>query len=99
MNVNWKVRFRNKVWLSLFLSAIVTFIYTILGLFDIAPSVTKNQVGEAISSLLMFLSVTGVIVDPTTAGLDDSKRAMSYEEPYDDNDPPSKDEKEESGDE
>lgn len=82
MKLNWKVRFRNKTWLTSFLAAIVTFAYTILGMFDIYPEVTRNDVGEIINSLLMFLSLIGVIVDPTTSGLGDSMRALSYEEPY-----------------
>lgn len=84
MTVNWKVRFKNKVWLTSFFSAIVTFIYTMLGMFDVYPEVTKNDVGEIINSVLMFLSLIGVVVDPTTIGLNDSKRAMGYEEPYSD---------------
>ena len=84
MQINWKVRFRNKVWLSSFIAAVLTFIYTLLGLFGVATTVTRNEAGEILNSLLMFLSLTGVIVDPTTAGLYDSKRAMTYEEPADD---------------
>ena len=32
----------------------------------------------------MFLGLIGMIVDLTTAGLEDSERAMGYEEPWDD---------------
>lgn len=84
MKVNWKVRFKNKAWLASFFAAILTFVYTMLGMFDIYPEVTKNDVGEIISSVLMFLSLMGVIADPTTVGLNDSLRAMGYEEPNDD---------------
>ena len=83
MKVNWKVRFKNKVWLASFIAAILTFVYTILGLFDIYPQITKNQVAEIANSVLRFLALMGVIVDPTTAGLGDSDRALSYEVPYD----------------
>ena len=84
MKVNWKVRFKNKVWLTAFISAIVTFAFTILGMFDIFPAVTENQVMRLVNAMLMFLSLTGVVVDPTTAGLGDSNRAMGYEEPWQD---------------
>lgn len=84
MKLNWKVRFKNKVWLTSFFAAILTFIYTILGMFDVYPEITRNDIGEIINSLLMFLSLTGVIVDPTTAGISDSERAMGYEVPYSD---------------
>ena len=85
MKLNWKVRFRNKVWLGSFLSLIVGFTYSLLALFDIFPAVTQNLVVQLLNQVLTFLGLIGVIVDPTTAGLGDSERAMGYEEPWDDN--------------
>ena len=85
MKLNWKVRFKNKVWLGSFLSLIVGFIYSMLSLFDIFPEVTQSLVLQLINQVLTFLGLIGVIVDPTTAGLEDSDRAMSYAEPWDDN--------------
>ena len=38
-------------------------------------------------NVLTFLGLIGVIVDPTTAGIGDSNRAMSYTEPWEDPDP------------
>ena len=84
MKLNWKVRFKNKIWLSSFIAAIITFIYTMLGMFDVAPDVTQNSIMNIVNAILMMLSLTGVIVDPTTAGVGDSNRAMSYEVPYSD---------------
>ena len=84
MKVNWKVRFKNKAWLSMFISLIVGFIFNMLKLFDIYPTVTENLVMNAVSQVLTFLGLIGVLVDPTTAGINDSVRAMSYEEPWDD---------------
>lgn len=85
MKINWKVRFKNKTWLALFLSLVVGFVYNILAMFDVYPPVTENQVGAVISQVLTFLGLIGVLVDPTTEGLEDSNRAMSYEEPWKDN--------------
>ena len=85
MKLNWKVRFKNKIWLGSFLSLIVSFVYSMLGLFDIFPDVTRNNVIEILNQILTFLGLIGVLVDPTTAGLGDSERAMGYEEPWDDN--------------
>ena len=82
MKVNWKVRFKNKTWLSMFLSLIVGFVFNILKMFDIVPAVTENLVTNIIGQVLTFLGLIGVIVDPTTAGLNDSNRAMNYEEPW-----------------
>lgn len=85
MKVNWKVRFKNKVWLSSFFSLLIGFVYSMLALFDIYPAVTQNLVGQIINEILMFLGLIGVIIDPTTAGASDSNRAMNYVEPWDDN--------------
>ncbi len=83
--INWRVRFKNKVWLGSFLSLIVGFIYSMLALFDVFPQVTQNLVVQLLNQVLTFLGLIGVIVDPTTAGIGDSDRAMSYSQPWDDN--------------
>ena len=85
MRINWKVRFKNKIWLGSFLSLIISFTYSMLNLFDIFPAVTRNSVLEILNQILTFLGLIGVLVDPTTAGLGDSERAMGYDEPWDDN--------------
>ena len=82
--INWKVRFMNKVWLGSFLSLIVGLAYSMLALFDVFPAVTQNLVVQMMNQVLTFLGLIGVIVDPTTAGLADSDRAMGYEEPWED---------------
>ncbi len=81
MKINWKVRFGNKVWLSSFLAFLLTTVYTLLGMFDIAPVVTQDSVGQVISAVLQLLSLLGVIADPTTPGLSDSERALNYVQP------------------
>ncbi len=81
MKINWKVRLKNKVWLGSFCSLIVGFVYSMLALFDVFPEVTQSLVLQLMNQVLTFLGLIGVIVDPTTAGLSDSERAMGYEEP------------------
>ena len=85
MKLNWKVRFRNKTWLFMFLSLIIGFVFNMLRLFDIYPAVTENQIVNILNQVLTFLGLVGVLVDPTTAGMGDSDRAMGYIEPWDDN--------------
>ena len=82
MKMNWKVRFKNKVWLGMFLSLIVGFVFNMLKLFEVYPPFTENAVLNIVNQVLTFLGLIGVIVDPTTAGIEDSNRAMSYEEPW-----------------
>ena len=85
--INWKVRFKNKVWLTSFISLIVGFVYNILNAFDIYPAVMQNTVMEIAGQVLTFLGMFGVIADPTTDGLYDSQRALQYETPWVDEDP------------
>lgn len=81
MKINWKVRFGNKTWLLSFVAVVVAFLYNILGMFEIVPSVTQDMVIQAITAIVNVLVAIGVIIDPTTAGVSDSERAMSYSEP------------------
>ena len=82
MKINWTVRLKNKVWLATMISFIISTVYQWLGYFDIAPVVTQDAVLQLASAVLQVLSLLGLIVDPTTAGVADSERAMKYEEPY-----------------
>jgi phi LC3 family holin len=44
--------------------------------------VTQNHIVQLVNQVLTFLGLIGVIVDPTTAGIGDSERALQYEEPW-----------------
>ena len=81
MNINWKVRFQNKVWLTGFIAAIVAFVYNMLERFEIVPAVSEAMVLQAAQAVLLLLTSIGVLVDPTTKGINDSERALSYKEP------------------
>ena len=78
MQINWKVRLRNRVWLTTLLATLVAFIFDLLALLDVAPAITQDTVLQAISALLTLLTALGVVVDPTTPGAQDSDRAREY---------------------
>ena len=82
MKINWTVRLKNKVWLATMISFLISTVYQWLGYFDIAPVVTQDAVLQLASAVLQILSLLGLIVDPTTAGMGDSTRALGYEVPY-----------------
>ena len=84
MKINWKVRVKNPYfWIGL-----VGVILTAMG---VSPemftswSAVGNQLLEFISNPFMIgsviVAVLGVLVDPTTTGISDSTRALSYDEP------------------
>ena len=81
MNINWRVRFQNKTFLTGLISLVVVFVYDLLQLLEIAPTVTQRAVMQVAEGILMILGMVGVIADPTTIGLSDSKQAMTYTSP------------------
>ena len=83
--INWRVRFKNKTCLFMFLSLIIGFVYGLLRTFEAYPLVMEHQIVHVVNQVLTFLGLVGVLVDPTTAGIGDSERAMGYSEPWDDN--------------
>ena len=83
MKINWKARSKNKTFLITFITLVVAFVYQTLGLFDILPSVSENELVNLFTMLVNILAFAGVIVDPTTDGFNDSDRAMLYFTDYD----------------
>ena len=81
MNINWKLRFQNKVTLSAILLGVVALAYQIIGMMGIAPEITQNEIGQVITMVIDLLVMLGVVVDPTTAGIGDNDRVMSYKFP------------------
>ena len=84
MRINWKVRFQNKTFLTGLISLVVVFIYDLLQLLEIVPTVTQSAVMQVAEGILTILGMVGVIADPTTAGVADSKQAMTYDVPKQD---------------
>ena len=79
--INWKVRLQNKTWLLAMLAAIVAFVYQVLALCDVVPAVSQDQVTQLVGVVINILVALGIVVDPTTAGVTDSARALHYDKP------------------
>lgn len=82
MKINWKVRFRNRVFLYSLIALVVSFVFKLLALFEISPAISESTVMQFCDIVLLILVGTGVVTDPTTAGMNDSERALAYSEPY-----------------
>lgn len=80
MKINWKIRFKNKTFVVTFLTAIVTFVYQILSMFDVVPLIPQDNIVKLITIVVTLLTSLGVIIDPTTEGVNDSLRAQNYTE-------------------
>lgn len=85
MKINWKVRIRNKAfWLSMVPAALLliqagaaVFGYTL----DFGE--LGNRLLTFVNAAFAVLALLGIVNDPTTAGVKDSARALTYERPKD----------------
>lgn len=81
MQINWKLRLKNKVTLTAIILGVVGIVYKILAMLGIVPPISENEVVEIALLVIELLVLLGVVVDPTTAGVSDSQQAMSYKQP------------------
>lgn len=81
MKINWKVRIKQPAFWIATIPVVITFIYAILALVGITPSITEDIAQNAFIAVVAVLAQLGIVVDPTTKGISDSDRAMSYEKP------------------
>lgn len=82
--INWKVRIANKTfWLSLIPAALllVQVVASVFG-FTLDLGELGNKLLEVVNALFAVLAIIGVVNDPTTAGVADSQRAMTYAVPF-----------------
>lgn len=84
MNINWKLRLQNKATLAALIATVVAFVYQVLGIFGVVPAISQDTVITSAGIVLNILVALGVLIDPTTAGINDSEQAMAYENPRDD---------------
>lgn len=83
MMINWQVRIVNKdFWLSL-IPAVLLLVQAIgapLGLvLDFGE--LGNQLLAIVNAVFAVLAILGIVNDPTTNGMGDSKQAMTYAVP------------------
>lgn len=78
MKINLKARLQNKTFVITSATLLITFIYQIFALTGIVPKISEDSVVELVSLTVNMLAVLGVLVDPTTEGINDSDRAMTY---------------------
>ena len=81
MKINWKLRFQNKATLTAIILALVALVYQVLGLFDVVPKISQDELTTVIGMVINLLCLLGIVVDPTTDGVSDSARALTYDTP------------------
>ena len=81
--INWKVRVKNKTfWLSLIPAALLLaqVVAAVFGL-NLDLGELGNRLLAVVNALFAVLAILGVVNDPTTAGVSDSARALTYDKP------------------
>lgn len=83
MGINWKVRLKNKTFWLAIIPAVLLLVQQIVGLFGVVIDFTplQNQLVTIIGTVFSILAILGIIVDPTTKGISDSKQVLTYTEP------------------
>lgn len=84
--INWKVRIKNKAFWIAAIPAVALVIQAVAGVFGytVDLSTMVGKILAVVDAVFALLVILGVVVDPTTAGIADSNRAMSYDEPWQD---------------
>ncbi len=85
MRINLKLRLKNKTTLITLLITLATALYKVLELLNVTPAIPYKEVENIIYVVVGILAALGIVVDPTTKGVGDSDRAMTYASPSDSN--------------
>ena len=81
--INWKVRIKNKnFWLAL-IPAVLLLVQVIAGVFGYTIDLGElgNKLLAVVNALFAVLAILGIVVDPTTTGMGDSRQALTYNVP------------------
>lgn len=84
--INWTVRIKNEnFWVAL-IPAVMLLVEQVMHLCGVELDLNglQAQLVAIVGTVFSILAILGVVNDPTTKGLSDSKLAMTYEKPKED---------------
>lgn len=83
MKINWKVRLKNKLFWVAIIPAIIMLIQAIANVFGYSLDLTVigDKLLQVVEAVFVLLGILGIVIDPTTTGIKDSDRALTYNEP------------------
>jgi phi LC3 family holin len=83
MKINLKARMKNKVFWLTMIPAICVLISQVFCMFGVKFDLSgiSDQLKEIVETVFLIMGVVGIVVDPTTKGVSDSERALTYEKP------------------
>ncbi len=83
MNINWKVRVKNKMFWITLIPAVLVLIQAVASVFGFTLDLGDigNKLVFLIEAIFVVLGILGIVIDPTTNGVTDSEQAMTYNSP------------------
>ncbi len=84
MKINWKVRFKNKAFWMALIPAVLLLVSQVCAIFgvQIDTAAISDQLIGIVGTVFTIFALLGIVTDPTTQGVNDSDRAMEYQEPH-----------------
>ena len=81
--INWKVRIRNKTFWMTVIPALALVVQAVAAVFGFTLDFTTlvGKLLTVVDAVFALLVILGIVVDPTTEGVRDSRLAMTYDEP------------------
>jgi len=81
--INWKVRIKNKNFWVAIIPAVLLLAQVVARVFGYELDLGElgNNLLAVVNAVFVVLSILGIVTDPTTEGITDSKLAMTYDEP------------------
>lgn len=82
-NINWKVRIKNKTFWVAIIPAVLLLVQVVAAVFGFTLDLGElgNRLLDVVNAVFSVLAILGVVTDPTTRGITDSKQALTYREP------------------
>lgn len=83
MKINWIVRIKNKAFWLAIIPAVLLLIQAVAAVagFQLDFGDISDKLIAVVNAVFVVLSILGIVTDPTTDGIGDSTRAMTYTAP------------------
>ena len=83
MKINWIVRIKNKAFWLAIIPAVLLLIQAVAAVvgFQLDFGDISDKLIAVVNAVFVVLSILGIVTDPTTDGVGDSTRAMTYTTP------------------
>lgn len=81
--INWTVRIKNKQFWVAIIPAVLLLVQVVAAVFGFTLDLGElgNKLLDVVNAVFSVLVILGIVTDPTTKGVGDSTKALTYTEP------------------